>query len=291
VAVNNAGEVAAITEDKLWFYADKEGGKSTDFEGKGECVAFSPDRNRILVADALSNAHLYDKSLKPSGSSPHTKRDRSSPTSCAIANNGTAVIGLANGQVLFLKLQASAESKASELKPISELVPFRQTARVRAVSIDTEGRFIAALHERQTENCVRPTMGGQRVQLWELDEKTDTFPPVPRVSTCFPDFPVIALGMVEKSDQGWVIPLYEKRSDTASRNAILSRRTHQCKACSVDAKSREAVQKMIEKAYPGQQEAMKPADIEALYGIKVSPKQMGSPITWLWPINLFTRNQ
>ena len=273
VAVNDRGEVAAITQDTLRFYVGEDEEISSKLSETGECVEFSPNGIWILVADVLGNGHLY-KDRKPVGANTNTKGDfpnRSSPTSCAVANDGTAVIGLANGQVLV------QQSDKSVPEPISELVPFRLTQKVRAVSIDPSGRFVAALGERQSDNCLRPVMGGQSLRLWDL--KSPKSPEVPRLSTCFPGSYIVALGMPKQDDdQRWVVPFYEKGSNSTVALNYPSNRKYRCEACLLLGEDPTEVaqgikKKIIEKAYPhGPPKMEEPKRIKALYGIEFRPK-------------------
>jgi len=217
-----------------------------------------------VTADGVGFVYLY----KDDGPVPKDKKDgaknfSASVSSCAVADDGTAVIGLEDGTVLFKK------PNENEVKPISELVPFRLTQRVRAVSIDPSGRFVAALGERQSGSCLRPAIGGQSVRLWDL--KHPNFPDVPRSSTCFPWSPIVALGMPKQNDdQSWVLPLYEKGSNSTGDSKFPSSRTYPCEACSRPNESPEAVAKrMEEKAKPYNPQLMDSDHIKALYGIEI----------------------
>lgn len=281
VAVNDKGEVAATVVDtvtgttqyKLFFYASDGSEKPPQLlPALGQCVAFSHDGQMTLVGDANSNTYLYDENLKRIGTDPPKDRptNRGTPVSCAVSDNGTAVIGLNDGQVLFQKRGEAT------LKPISELVLFRLAKEVRAVSIDHTGRFVAALGEPQFGNCLRAVMGGQNVRLWDLDylypysnnPKSD----MPRLSTCFPGSDIKALGVPSQNDdKSWVLPLYKKKSTSTDNLDSLEVDYYPCMACAHDGKEEleDVMNRINIQANQYKPQKLDDERIKALYGIEI----------------------
>lgn len=171
-----------------------------DITGQPTCVRFSPGGAYLVVGTDTGSVYRYRlEDRRPEAQSNIEVGGASAVTSCAVADDGAAAFGRADGNVLYV---ANGMSLPKEL---TEKVVYRLPGAVRAVRIDDvhdkDGgkRRVTALGAWQPNNCIHPALPGQSLRVWELGDATDYLP----VSlACFPNQSVLALGGWTKKVEG-----------------------------------------------------------------------------------------
>jgi len=142
--------------------------------------ANSQERNSLNPFSTLIEWIFGKKEEKPIGS----------VSACAVADNGTAVFGTLSGDVFWLSPTEKTPKKLTE-----RLV--HRFPGIDSVSIDSTGRYAAALGRWQTQACVRSAQQGQTVRVWDMTSSS----PVPLSNRCFPNTHIEAIGPMNDDKQ------------------------------------------------------------------------------------------
>jgi hypothetical protein len=174
-------------------------------------------------------------------------------SSCALANNGTGVLGFEDGRV------ARVNFADGTLMHVSELVQFRVASSVIDVSIDAQGRFIALLGDRVQGTCA-DGMSGYPLRIWDMRQERSDFP---TVKTCLATTDIVAIGPVHQSDKTLaILAVYQVRGSHISWFPF------DCLACELP-DSANAEKRVLEKAEKFSPRKLDPERVKALYGMEL----------------------
>jgi WD40 repeat protein len=216
-------------------------------------MKMSPDGSRLLLSSERWDTKLV--AIDQTGSQvlasvSGANRRGAGVSACAISNDGkTILLGSRDGDVL----RSGPDTEG--LVPVSQLVGFNLGGAAIDVSIDGGSRFVALLGESLLGSCLNG-MTGHPLRIWDLKGKRPDFPVA---STCLSGN-VRAIGALEATPQGWVLPIFELR------DGKLDRSDYPCIACAIADGQATLAKNLVDVARKFQGTVLPPERIKALYG-------------------------
>lgn len=266
IVVNARGTAAVLDSNGVLVVlpTGKQPQKPVPARFKVECLALSPGGQRLLGSGSRGDhvQVLIDDSSRPPVSPPDSDRKGALLEACAVADNGLAVSGFQDGLIELTlppsdpEAAASAHVGAQARLLLNPLVQHAFKGGIQSLSVDTGGRFVAALGKPGARGC-GGAGEGQQLRIWDRRQASQ----MPVASTCLPGRQLVAIGPLRQVDAAWQLDLFSAAA-TAAGGAAAQATVYTCLACG-----------------PGQFELDKPAS-SALAG-KVrhfNPRQLGDDV-------------
>ena len=181
-----------------------------DRDPKITCLAFSPD-NKYLVngtkGGELKRFNIINQSsLQPIEQPIEYKEKRiqiNSPvTACGVDNNETIVAGFLDGNV---GITTKNKNEPMELIMLDQRMN-RINTPVKAVNINLEHRYFAALFDRQTDDCSSRGLSGQAIRIWgEFNNEKKTSQLITNI--CLPNRRISTIGSLMEQDNKIFLPV------------------------------------------------------------------------------------
>jgi hypothetical protein len=271
---------------------------NADGEAEPSCLTFSPNSSYLAMGTAGGRVYrvaipgLTVEILPPNtGQTPIDQGtggipSRAAPvTACAVVDDGTVVAGYKDGAVRVFP-------REGDPRELTKRTVYRFPVAIRQVSID-QGR-VAALGERQQNNCTSPGLPGQALTVWDLS-LSEKERGTPVAISCFPNEPIADLGeWSERVDSatGDDCPRSRSRPGTvtdgqARRVGIclvgpMGSRWHECPGCAHVGDTRKKIHaRLLEAAEANGADST--TDMEERYGIKLAPRWLDK-FPNLWPL-------
>jgi len=233
--------------------------------GDAACMKLSPDGNHVLVASdggeakllALNNKDLaVVKQAKPSA------RDKvqDAITACAVGNGPKASMVLASNSGTV----RVNDPETDHWRTLSDLVPFTLNAAAKDVSIDAGSRFVAVVSELRPRGCPNG-LDGHILRIWDLRQDKSAFPVA---SACITRVALRAIGPMQSTPTGWVLPTYHQLGAPGAAAQTL-RSDFRCLACAAENDTAARTRLLQDTARALGAQVLTPEQVKRKYGMRM----------------------
>ena len=291
LAVTDNGEIVLAINEKLRLFTltgevpkevhleRNQAETSINVEPNVSCLELSPDNEKIVIGTRGGELRLFNLSKRSFETSKtefeHNSHDSSKDfvSACAVDNTGMMVGGFANGSVRVVKANSSF--------PLSPLAVYQFKKQVKAVSIDSQQGYVAALFDWQTSDCTANGLPGQSIRIWGYLENRENSPLIsthwvprwlvsmfgkeerfPLISnSCFPNRHIMSIGSITEQKSKMFLSI--AFDDGHGFEPLL------CRGCANKTeKPADVLEKLLEEATNKKAEIITDEQLEERYGIK-----------------------
>lgn len=209
VAVNARGDVAVLGSDGQLLVSPHGQGKPRVVAPafRPLCMSLSAGGDQLLVSGQTGGrmrVRLTDTKTQGVVEEALAQDGQAGVSlgACAIADNGATVSGYQDGRVVYHGTQPAPRDEKRDLNP---LVQFRISGGIQGLSIDSSGRFVAALGKSSQKSCPSGA-GGRPLRIWDLNQGSA----FPVASVCLPGRQIKTIGpLVRQRDGLWQLDVFE----------------------------------------------------------------------------------
>ena len=254
------------------------------------CLNLSPDNEKLVIGTQGGGLRTFNLSklsfekAQPKSGYISEGSSKDFVTACAVDNTGMMVGGFGDGnvRVVIAGSPPSPDSPPSPPSPPFQLTPqavYQSDELVKAVSIDSQRGYVAALSDWQTSGCTAKGLPGQSIRIWgglenkkpsliswvpkwlvSKFESGEQFPVVSVVSNiCLPNRRVMTIGSIDEKNNKLFLPV-------AFDDGVGS---IPCRGCANKSeKPEDVLEILLKEAENKKAEIFEDKELEERYGIK-----------------------